>query len=224
MRRLAVLRPEPGASDTVRKARQRGLDVFPLSLFDVEPVAWEVPDISRFSALLLTSAQALLHGGVGLNALKSLPVYAVGGATAEAARDAGFDIAASGDGGVDELLRKTSPGVKLLHLCGEHRRTPANPQQAITPISVYRSRERPSPELTQAEGAVVLVHSPRAAAVFRKMLGAVRFNRASVAIAAISTAAAEAAGGGWKSVDVAEQPSDDALLALVERLCNKPGT
>jgi uroporphyrinogen-III synthase len=224
MRRVVVLRPEPGASDTVRKARQRGLDAVPLSLFEVEPVAWDVPDISRFDALLLTSAQAVLHGGAGLDALKSLPVYAVGAATAEAARDAGFDIAMTGDRGVDQILSKIETSVKLLHLCGEHRRLPVNPLRAITPITVYRSLERPSPQLRQAEGAVVLVHSPRAGAVFRRMLDAANFNCASVAIAAISPAAAEAAGGGWNSVDVAEFPSDDALLALAERLCNKPRT
>jgi uroporphyrinogen-III synthase len=224
MRSLVVLRLEPGASDTVRKARQRGLDAVHLSLFEVEPVAWGVPDISRFDALLLTSAQAVLHGGAGLDALKSLPVYAVGAATAEAARDAGFDIAMTGDRGVDEILSKIETGVKLLHVCGEHRRSPDNPLQAITPITVYRSLERPAPELGDTEGAVVLVHSPRAAAVFRKVLDAANFNLASVAIAAISPAAAEAAGGAWKSVDVADRPSDDALLALAERLCNKPTT
>jgi uroporphyrinogen-III synthase len=222
MTRLAVLRSEPGASDTVRKARRRGLDAISLSLFQVEPVAWEVPDIDHFDALLLTSANAVLHGGAGLDGLKSLPVYAVGAATAQAAREAGFDIVMTGAGGVDELLRKISPGVKMLHVCGEHRRGPANPLQAITPITVYRSLERPSPDLSQAENAVVLVHSARAAAVFRKMLDAADFNRVSVAIAAISDAAAKAAGGGWKSVDVAQRPSEDALLALAERLCNKP--
>jgi uroporphyrinogen-III synthase len=224
MTRLAVLRSEPGASDTVRKARRRGLDAISLSLFQVEPVAWEVPDIDHFDALLVTSANAVLHGGAGLDGLKSLPVYAVGAATAQAAREAGFDIVMTGAGGVDELLGKIDPGVKLLHICGEHRRAPANPQQAITPLIAYRALERPSQDIMQAESAVVLVHSPRAAAVFRKMLDAADFNCTSVAIAAISAAAAEAAGDGWKSVDVAEQPSDDALLALAERLCNKPET
>jgi uroporphyrinogen-III synthase len=208
----------------VSRARQRGLDAVAIPLFEVEPVAWDVPDMSQFDALLLTSANAVLHGDANLEALKSLPVYAVGTATAEAAREAGLDIAMAGDGGVDDLLSRISLGVKLLHICGEHRRPSANPRQAITSITVYRSSELPSPDLSPAEGAVVLVHSPRAAAVFRKMFSGTRFNCASVAIAAISPAAAEAAGGGWESVDVAERPSDEALLALAERLCNKLGT
>jgi uroporphyrinogen-III synthase len=224
MRRVVVLRPELGATKTVSEARQRGLDAVAIPLFEVEPIAWEVPTIDQFEALLLTSANAIHYGGAGLEALKCLPAYAVGSATAEAAREVGSDVVLAGDSGVDEILGKIDPGVKLLHLCGEHRRPPANPLQAITPITVYRSRERPSPDLSHAEGTVVLVHSPRAAAVFRKMLTAANLNRASIAIAAISPAAAEAAGGGWKSVEVAERPSDDALLALAERLCNKPAT
>ena len=224
MRRLVVLRPEPGATKTVSEARQRGLDAVAIPLFEVEPIAWEVPDTNQFDALLLTSANALLHGGPGLNALRSLAVYAVGAATAEVAREAGFDVAMTGGRGIDELLSRIGLGVKLLHLCGEHRRAPADPVQAITPITVYRSRERPSPDLSQAEGAIVLVHSPSAAAVFRKKFDAASFDCTSVAIAAISAAAAEAAGGGWESVDVVERPSDDALLALAERLCNKLAT
>jgi uroporphyrinogen-III synthase len=41
-------------------------------------------------------------------------------------------------------------------------------------------------------------------------------------IAAISQAAADAVGEGWRSVEVAEQATDEALLALAARLCNKP--
>jgi uroporphyrinogen-III synthase len=43
--------------------------------------------------------------------------------------------------------------------------------------------------------------------------------RQTTIIAAISSAAAEAAGAGWQKVGVAEQPNEDALLALAARLC-----
>jgi uroporphyrinogen-III synthase len=39
---------------------------------------------------------------------------------------------------------------------------------------------------------------------------------------AISQAAADAVGAGWKSVTIAAEPNDDALLALAASLCNKP--
>jgi uroporphyrinogen-III synthase len=44
-------------------------------------------------------------------------------------------------------------------------------------------------------------------------------NRGALRIAAISQAAADAAGLGWASVHVAEQPRDQALLELAARLC-----
>ena len=96
MRRVLVLRPEPGATATLRRARERGLEAEAVPLFEVEPVEWSVPDPSDFDALLLTSANAVRHGGPGLQALRELPVHAVGEATARAAREAGFAVATIG--------------------------------------------------------------------------------------------------------------------------------
>ena len=86
MRRLIVLRPEPGASATVERAQALGLDAFAIPLFRVEPIAWTAPDAGQFEGLLLTSANAVRHGGDQLERLRGLPVYVVGEATAEAAR------------------------------------------------------------------------------------------------------------------------------------------
>ena len=82
MRRLLVLRPEPGASETVRRAHERGLDAVAIPLFEIETARWEVPEAGGFDGLLLTSANAVRHGGEQLQALRGLPVYAVGQATA----------------------------------------------------------------------------------------------------------------------------------------------
>src|SRR5687767_8581448 len=89
MRRLAILRPEPGASATVSRAAAIGLDAFAMPLFEIEPLAWEAPEPTAFDALLLTSANAVRCGGQALERLRGLPVHAVGEATAEAARRAG---------------------------------------------------------------------------------------------------------------------------------------
>ena len=216
MTKLLVLRPEPGASATVAKARERGLDAVSAPLFEIEPVAWDVPDPAAFDGLLLTSANAVRFGGDRIEGLRGLPVYAVGETTAEAAREAGFDIASSGDSGVDRLLGSIEADLNLLHLCGEDRREPDQPRQSITAVTVYRSRAIEHPDLTAARDSVALIHSPRAGRRFADVAA----DKDTIAIAAISTAAAEAAGGGWKSVAVADQPSDDALLALAARLCN----
>ena len=218
MTRLLVLRPEPGASATVERARAAGLDATSVPLFDIEPVAWDAPEAGPFDGLLLTSANAIRAGGERLKELRGLKAYAVGAATAEEAREAGFDIAATGDSGVDRLLGSIDADLKLLHLCGADRRKPLEARQGITPVAVYRAAPIQSPDLSDVSGSVVLIHSPRAGRRFAELVS----DRSSIAIAAISPAAAVAVGDGWKSVDVADQPSDEALLALAARLCNKP--
>jgi uroporphyrinogen-III synthase len=216
MRRLLVLRPEPGASTTVERARQLGLDVFAVPLFEIEPLSWKLPDEADFDALLLTSANAARMAGEKRESLRRLPAYAVGEATAEAARDAGLDVAAVGACGVDHLLSSIPADQRLLHLCGEDRREPAAHGRRIAPVPVYRAKPVERPNLSGATGAVALVHSPRAGRRFAELMD----ERDSIAIAAISAAAADAVGQGWETVEAAPQPNDDALLALAARLCN----
>jgi uroporphyrinogen-III synthase len=165
--------------------------------------------------LLLTSANAVTYAGDGL---PHLPVYAVGEATADAARAAGLTVQAVGDAGVDRLLASIAPDLHLLHLCGEDRRIPVDAPQRITPIAVYRARPIDEPDLGLAEGAVALIHSPRAGERLTQLVS----SRGSTSIAAISPAAAEAAGTGWAVVECTAEPNDDALLALAARLCNNP--
>lgn len=213
MTRVLVLRPEPGASATVERARKRGVDAVAVPLFEIEPVDWQVYDTQDFNGLLLTSANAVRCAGEQLESLRGLPVYAVGEATAQAAREAGFGIAATGDSGVDRLLDSIDSDLKLLHLCGEERRTPQNARQTVTPHIVYRAIPI---EAHLPDSGVALIHSPRAA----KRLAELVSDRGNIAIAAISEAAAKAAGSGWQAVEAADEPSDQALLALAERLCN----
>jgi len=216
MARVLVLRPEPGASTTVERARALQLDAIAHPLFAVSPVAWQAPELSSFDGLLLTSANALRHGGDGLEALRGLKAYAVGEATAGLAREAGFDIAATGEAGVQRLLASIEPDLRLLHLCGAERQDAGEVRQTIVPIVAYRSIAVDAGKLPKAD--VVLVHSARAG----ERLAELAQDRPGMAVAAISRGAADAVGDGWRAVEVADAPTDDALLALAARLCNKP--
>ena len=218
MRRVVVLRPQPGADATVAKARALGLEAVAIPLFEIDPVEWEAPDAGSFDGLLLTSANAVRFGGEGLAELRGLKVYAVGEATAEAARAAGFDVTATGDAGADRLLGSIEQDLRLLHLCGADRRETSAARQEITAVVVYSARAAANPDLRGVQGSVALIHSPRAGRRFAELVD----DRGNISIAAISATAAEAVGNGWKEVAVAEQPSDDALLALAARLCEKP--
>lgn len=220
MRLLVVLRPQPGAAATCEAASEIGLRALAIPLFEIEPVAWAAPDPAGFDGLLLTSANALRHGGAELDGLRGLPVFAVGEATAAQARSAGFIPSFTGSGGVDEMLAQIDPGLRLLHLCGEHRREPAAPRQSITQLPVYRAAELPAPDLAPVAGAVVAVHSPRAGARLAGIAATSGLDISTTAIAAISREAERAAGEGWEQTIAADEPDDAALLALAARLCN----
>ena len=83
---------------------------------------------------------------------------------------------------------------------------------------VYSARAAASPDLRGVQGSIALIHSPRAGRRFAELVD----DRGNISVTAISPTAAEAVGNGWKEVAVAEQPSDDAQLALAARLCEKP--
>ena len=219
MRRLFVFRPEPAAHRTVERARELGLDATAIPVFKLEPMAWSAPEPSEFDGLLLTSANAADMGGKELERLRGLPVHAVGEATAVAAEVAGFGVASVGRAGVDELLGSIDPGTRLLHLCGEDRRAPEQPNQLIRCVTVYRARavERPG-SLEELRGQVAAVHSPRAAKRLAELVD--EKERATISVAAISRAAADAAGTGWANIRVADSPNDSSLLALARRLCD----
>ena len=214
MRKLLLLRPEPGLSASVERASALGLEVIACPLFEVEPVPWKAPEPAEFDALLLTSANSVRHGGAELDRLKALPVHEVGVATATAAHEAGFSVETVGEGDIADLLSRVPPMLRLLHLAGEDHRATDDPR--IERRIVYRSAAIAQPQLPSLEGLVVAVHSPRAG----MRLAELAEIRGATGIAAISNAAADACGGGWEQVEVADRPNDNSLLALAARLCH----
>jgi uroporphyrinogen-III synthase len=220
---VIVLRPEPGCSATVKAASALGLDARAAPLFAVEPRDWTLPNAGDFDALLVGSANTFRHGGPHLEALRSLPAYVVGEATAEAARAAGFAIARCGTGGLQPVLDVVPAGTRLLRLAGEERIELAAPQGVtMTEAVVYASRPRPLdpailPEL--AGGALVLLHSAEAARHFASECARLGVDHSAVSLATIGPRVTAAAGEGWRAMKTAAQPSDAALLALARTMC-----
>jgi uroporphyrinogen-III synthase len=186
-------------------------------LFELERVAWRVPEVDGFDGLLLTSANAVLLSGPKLEKLRKLPVRAVGAATAEAARAAGFSVASVGGAGVDVLLAGLPRGTSLLHLCGADRRAPQAHGAHLMPVVVYRSAvvEPADGFAARVGGAVVAIHSRRAGERLAELVE----RRDATALVAISDDAAAGAGPGWERIAVAQRPSDPALLASAAELC-----
>ena len=120
-RRLVIVRPEPGNGQTIDRARALGHAAIAAPLFDLEPVAWRAPAAAQYVGVLLTSANAVRFAGQALADYHHLPCYAVGTATGDAARDAGFASIIVGDGDVTRLIARISTlgAHRLLHLSGE---------------------------------------------------------------------------------------------------------
>lgn len=222
MIRPLVLRPQPGADASAARLRAMGFDPVVAPLFMLAPVEWALPE-APVAAVLMTSASAARLAGPQLGALVHLPLYAVGAATAEAARTAGFRDIVTGPGDAAALAPLVAHA-PVLHLAGVAHRADALPAGLVRRI-VYA--DTPVAALPGAvaeaarDGAVALLHSPRAAARFAALAGPAGVDRRRIALAAISAAAAEAAGGSWADVAVAAQPREAALLAVAARLCDQ---
>lgn len=127
MTRVLVTRPEPGASETARRLTAMGHEpvVLPLTRITTLDLP-DPPDARDFDAVVATSGAALRSAPPALlGSLSHLPLFAVGDATAEAARKAGFARAesASGDSAAlaAHIVRTLPGGSRIVYLCGRVR-------------------------------------------------------------------------------------------------------
>jgi uroporphyrinogen-III synthase len=98
--RILVTRPQPGAADTALALRARGHAPIVAPLSEIEILSEVDPKSGPWTAIVLTSANGL-HG-IASPAWRekwhSVPVFAVGDASAKAARAMGLDVtSAAGD-------------------------------------------------------------------------------------------------------------------------------
>lgn len=237
---VLVTRPEPDASALGAALRARGWRpvLSPLLEFAPAPCA---PDLRGIGALVMTSAAGARAAPAGA-ALRALPVWAVGEATAAAARAAGFAQVRAGPSDAAALARAilahAAPGNVLLHLRGRHGTAGLAEALAaggltLREAEVYRMGAAPglSPEAEAALAARAIaaapVYSPRTARLLAERLAG-RFDPAAIApIAAIAISAAAAAplaGVGFGALEVAAAPTGAAMLdALSARLAANGG-
>ncbi|MFM5894730.1 MAG: uroporphyrinogen-III synthase [Novosphingobium sp.] len=224
---LVIIRPEPGNETSTTAACAAGLDARAFPLFEVVAKSWEAVLPQGYDALLIGSSQVFLHGGRGLAALRSLPVYAVGEATAVAARSAEFNVARTGMGSLQTLLGELDASHhRLLRLAGQERISLTLPAGVtMDERVVYASQPRPLPSELEAllrQPAIVLLHSAEAAHHLTAECVRLGIRRAPLRLAALSQRIAAAAGDGWGEIAAAAHPDDKALLALARQMCQDP--
>jgi uroporphyrinogen-III synthase len=225
--RIVVTRPQADGERTATVLEALGHEVLVAPLMRIEPVA--VALAGTWSAIVITSANALQAAAAP--ELKSLPMFAVGSRTAEAARQAGFAVVSAANGDTKDLVRliaARSAGAKapLLYLAGEDRAGDLVAELATQGIRaqmkiVYRAVAEPFPTVLAAaldagDVDAVLHFSRRSAELFvhgAKAAG-VAGPAEDVRHLCLSAQVAEPLAGA-SQIAIAPRPEEAALIALL---------
>lgn len=121
---ILVTRPVPDNERTAAALRARGYDALLSPMLRFEEIPFHDEDDAVYDAVIVTSANALraILDHPSRKHLFGLPAFAVGGHTADAAREAGFRDVASAQGNaqslVDLVIKTLKPGATLCYLAG----------------------------------------------------------------------------------------------------------
>jgi len=230
---LLITRPDEDAAPLAALLATHGIATQIDPLLNIEMMAGPALDLTGVQALLMTSANGV-RAFSQRNPERRIAVYAVGDATAREARQQGFTRIKSAAGDVQalaELVRHSLPadGGSLVHCAGS--KTAGDLAGDLTAAGysyrrevLYRAQasDRLSPETAaglqagQLDG--VLLYSPRTARIFRDCIdrGGLAPSLVPVTAYCLSPAVAGQIDDlPWKSVAVAKQPTQTALLEIV---------
>lgn len=236
MARILITRPSPDNRRTAEAVRARGHTplLAPVIAFEASGAL----DLSgSYDGVIATSANAVraLRGHHDAARLADLPFFAVGAATAAAAREQGFARVLAGAGSATDLHGLVArhfnnpAGVRLLYLAGadishDLAGSLAREGFAVQMRVVYRMMPVtpwPAPQDGDLGGAfdVVLHYSAQSARLFaqsaeRSALHAVVLSAAHLCLS--EQVARVLRGAGYRHVAVAAQPNEAALLDAVD--------
>lgn len=237
--RLMITRPEADAGSLADALAGLGVESIVEPMLRIVMLDGPPPTLDGVQALLVTSAN-------GVRALarrappQTMPVFAVGAATAQAARDVGFTTVDAAGGDVESLAelirRRLDPsGGALLHVASST--VAGDLGGALQPAGFTYRRvvlydARPTERLSEAgeralrDGGLhgVLLYSPRTARIFGRIVErsglADRCSRLT-AFCLSSAVAASAAALKWRRLATAGRPDQPSMIALIdaERSC-----
>jgi uroporphyrinogen-III synthase len=234
--RLLVTRPQSDAERTAAALRQAGHQVECAALLRIEFIPNVELGPGPWSALVLTSANALraLESHPRRAELLALRVFAVGRRTAAAARAAGFLAVTTAGGNVQELVRRLRAEhvgrAPLLYLAGQDRSRDLAADLAgdgliVSTVVVYRAVkvDKFPPALAAAlmAGEIdgVLHFSRRSAEAYLDCASAAAMLDQALAPVhyCVSEQVAEPlAAVGAQRIRIAERPEEAALIALID--------
>jgi len=229
---ILVTRPEPGGSETAQRLAALGWRAVLAPALVLAPRSVALP---AAQAILLTSRAAARAIGA---APRGTPVLAVGEATAEEARRAGFGAVQAADGTAESLTQvavarlRPADGPVLLAVGEGYALDLARDLRArgfrVLRRVVYGARpaaalpEAAQTALREERVAATLFHSPRSVHCAMSLLReaglaaqAVRSEALAISPRVAQAAAASAVPLTWRAIRCAARPDQDALIALL---------
>lgn len=235
--RLLVTRPEPDNERTAVRLRQRGHEVLLAPLLHMEAIQTNLGD-GPWVAAVITSINAVraIAAHPQFERLKKLPLFAVGGRSADAARAAGFAQVTSAAGDARDLVRLISERLPhtelpLLYLAGEDRAADLAAELApeglvMHTVAIYRAAKvssfSPQVHAALAEGTIggVLHFSRRSVETYLVCAAAADLSGQALAPAHYCLSqqvAAPLAAAGAGKIRIAARANEAALLDLIRR-------
>lgn len=231
--RLLLTRPVEDSKAFALQLAEIGIQTLIAPLMTIEVDAESVPGMGDVQAILFTSANGV-RAFATVSRERSIPVFAVGDASAHAARDAGFDSVESAAGDVDDLARvvqiKCDPiEGALLHVAGSD--VAGDLGGALKAIGHDYRRAvlytaRPAGRLPDevaaalAKGALdgVALFSPRSAVILEALVEEAGMTPKLARLSAFALSenvAAALHAERWQAVNQADAPNAAAMLKVV---------
>jgi uroporphyrinogen-III synthase len=243
--RLLVTRPEPDALRLAAVLEEAGHEAVIEPLLGVSFEGGDPVELEGAQALIATSRNALraLKAGPALAEARSLPLFAVGKATAAAARALGFEVVVTGAGTAAELVghivSALDPAAGLLvHLAGATLATDLMGEleghgfRVLQPV-VYRMlpattfADSTVEQLAEGEIDGVILMSPRTAAIYAGLVRRHGLTRAVLRMPHFCLSAAVARRLeplGPVPTSVADAPALEEVLALIDGSAAQSGS
>ncbi len=233
--RILVLRPQADAERSARAVAARGCEPLIAPLFTVVRLPEPAP-AGDFSALVLTSGNAVGALADAPLGWRDLPVFSVGARTAGKAREAGYADARSADGNrhdlIDLISRNLPPPSRLLLIAGRdnHEDVPQRLRDAGYDVTIWTAYAAQAvtalpANATEAlrDGKVdaALHYSPRGARTFLALAREAGLAEPALALTHVTLSADVAAPlitAGASTVLVAEHPEEAGLLAALDQV------
>lgn len=232
-KRLLVTRPREEAEVLAALLLERGVETVIEPLISIQDVDGPGLDLAGVQALLITSANGI-RAFSRRQGDRGIAVFAVGDASARAARGLGFENVTSARGDVEALAATVEAaldpaGGVLVHVAGTRVAGDLAGVLGAAGFEVRReilyegstAREL-SPETLDALAAGglagVVLFSPRTAAVFVSLMsdaGLADASRGLVAYCLSQAVADKLKGLDWGDIVIAPEPNQDALLETI---------